>query len=314
MKKVVAIGGGTGLSTLLKGLKKYSIHITAIVAVSDSGGSSGRLRKDYGVLPPGDIRNCIVALAEEELLMTKLVNFRFSGKSDIAGHSLGNLLLLALIKIKGSLPKAIKEISKILKVKGDVLPATLDQVNIVAETEEGKIVEGEVNIDLGTYKGEKKIKRIFLKPSNVKGYHKAIQAIQKADYILVGPGDLFTSILPNLLIKDLLKEIKKSHAFKIYICNVANKFTETHNFKASDYLRKIKEHLGENIFDIILVNNNFKVKLPIKEKHTKVKIDKKEIKNYVKKIYKGNLLETRNPLRHDSKKLAKILMKIINEN
>jgi len=313
MKKIVAIGGGTGLSTLLRGLKKYNFDITAIVTVSDSGGSSGRLRRDYGVLPPGDIRNCILALSTEESLMNKLMNYRFGGKSEIAGHSLGNLLLLALIQIEGNLPRAIKEISKILKVKGRVLPATLEQVNIVAETNEGKIVEGEVNIDLGTYKGKKKIKKIFLKPSRIFGYSQSIQAIKKADYIIVGPGDLFTSVLPNLLIPDLSKAIKKSCALKIYICNVANKFTETHNFKVSDYLKKIKEHLGDNIFDIVLVNNNFKIKLPLKERHTKVEIDKEKIKKYVPKIYTQDLIDNHNPLRHDPQKLANILISIFNK-
>lgn len=313
MKKIVAIGGGTGLSTLLRGLKKYNFDITAIVTVSDSGGSSGRLRRDYGVLPPGDIRNCILALSTEESLMNKLMNYRFSGKSEISGHSLGNLLLLALIQIEGDLPRAIKEISKILKVKGRVLPATLEQVNIVAETNEGKIIEGEVNIDLGTYKGKKKIKRIFLKPSHISGYSQSIQAIKEANYIVIGPGDLFTSVLPNLLIPDLSEAIKKSRALKIYICNVANKFTETHNFKVSDYLKKIKEHLGDNIFDIILVNNNFKIKLPLKERHTKVEIDKEEIKKYVPKIYTQDLIDNHNPLRHDPQKLANILISIFNK-
>jgi len=312
MKKVVAIGGGTGLSVLLSGLKKYPVDLTAIVTVSDSGGSSGRLRKEYGVLPPGDIRNCIVALAEEESLMTKLVNYRFEGNKGLGGHSLGNLLLVALSDIIGDFPKAIKEISRVLKVKGKVLPATTEEVNLLAETNKGLIIEGEINIDLGTYKGKKKIKKVFLKPANVSAYPQALSAIKKAEVIIIGPGDLFTSILPNLLIGDIAQAIIKSKAQKIYVCNVANKFTETHKFKVSDYLKKIKEHLGENVFDYVLINNNFNVEIPKEEKHTKVEIDKKEVQKYLQNVIEENLVDIRNPLRHDPQKLARTLIRIMN--
>jgi uncharacterized cofD-like protein len=310
MKKVVAIGGGTGLSILLMGLKKYSLELTAIVATSDSGGSSGRLRKEYGVLPPGDIRNCIVALSEEEFLMTKLMNYRFGGQKDLGGHSLGNLLLVALSDISGDFPKAIKEISKVLNVEGQVLPSTIKPIDLLAETSDNHIVKGEVNIDLGTYQGKKKIKKVFLKPQDASAYPESLSAINKADYIIIGPGDLFTSILPNLLIPDITKAIKKSKAPKIYICNVANKFTETHGFKVSNYLKKIKEHLGENIFDFVLLNNNFKVCLPTKEKHSKVFIDRQEVVKYAT-LCEYDLVNKKYPLRHDPAKLSKALMKLL---
>jgi uncharacterized cofD-like protein len=223
---IVVIGGGTGLSVLLHGLKDYTSNITAIVTVADSGGSSGRLREQFDVLPPGDIRNCLVALADAEPLMRQLFQFRFGGESDLKGHNFGNLFITAMTQVTGDFDQAIKESSKVLAIRGKVLPATLDNVVLLAEHIDGSLSEGEADIP----KKRVPIKRVFLRPSDASATPEALKAIEEATLIIIGPGSLYTSILPNLLIKDITKALVKTDAKKVYVCNVLTQPGETENF------------------------------------------------------------------------------------
>ena len=251
--KIVAVGGGTGLSTMLKGIKKITNNITAVVTVGDDGGSSGRLRQEMGILPPGDIRNCIAALADDEDLVTKLFQYRFKAGEGLEGHSFGNLFLTALCAITGNMVKAVQESSKVLNIRGRVLPSTLDDMKLSAEMEDGSIVEGESNIP----ETGKKIKRLFTVPANCKPLPEVIQAIKEADLIILGPGSLYTSVIPNLLIKEISEAISKSSAKKIYVCNIMTQPGETTGYTASDHIQAILNHAGyPNIVQAVLVNNS----------------------------------------------------------
>ncbi len=251
--KIVAIGGGTGLSTMLKGIKKITNNITAVVTVGDDGGSSGRLRQEMGILPPGDIRNCIAALADDEDLVTKLFQYRFKTGEGLEGHSFGNLFLTALCAITGDMVRAVKESSKVLSIRGRVLPSTLDDMRLVAELEDGSIVKGESNIP----ETGKKIVRIFTEPKDCHPLPEVIHAIESADLIIMGPGSLFTSVIPNLLIKDISLAISKSKAKKIYVCNIMTQPGETTGFSASDHVKALLDHaVYPNILDAVMVNNS----------------------------------------------------------
>ena len=251
--KIVAVGGGTGLSTMLKGIKKITNNITAVVTVGDDGGSSGRLRQEMGILPPGDIRNCIAALADDEDLVTKLFQYRFKAGEGLEGHSFGNLFLTALCAITGNMVKAVQESSKVLNIRGRVLPSTLDDMKLSSEMEDGSIVEGESNIP----ETGKKIKRLFTVPANCKPLPEVIQAIKEADLIILGPGSLYTSVIPNLLIKEISEAISKSSAKKIYVCNIMTQPGETTGYTASDHIQAILNHAGyPNIVQAVLVNNS----------------------------------------------------------
>ena len=250
--KIVAIGGGTGLSTLLKGIKRITNNITAVVTVGDDGGSSGRLRSELGILPPGDIRNCIAALADDEDLVTKLFQYRFKNGSDLGGHSFGNLFLTAMCAVTGDMYKAVIESSKVLSIRGEVLPSTLDDMKLVAEMEDGSIVKGESVIP----ESGKKIKRLFTDPEHCLPLEEVLEAIKDAELIIMGPGSLYTSVLPNLLIKEIADEIEKSKAKKLYICNVMTQPGETDGFTVSDHVRTILNHVdNKKIIDTVLVNN-----------------------------------------------------------
>jgi uncharacterized cofD-like protein len=250
--KIVAIGGGTGLSTILRGLKRITNNLTAIVTVGDDGGSSGRLREEMGVLPPGDIRNCIAALADEEQLVTELFQYRFKKGEGLEGHSFGNLFLTALCSITGDMVSAVKESSKVLAIRGRVLPSTLEDMRLIAEMEDGRIIKGESNIpDAGG-----KIKKLSTEPENMHALPEVIEAINEAEIIIMGPGSLYTSVIPNLLIKDIAFAISESKAKKIYICNAMTQPGETDNFSASEHLKAIINHAGyNNIVDTIFVND-----------------------------------------------------------
>ncbi|TAM73900.1 YvcK family protein [bacterium] len=249
--KIVAIGGGTGLSTLLRGLKHYTSNITAVVTVSDDGGSSGRLQRELGVLPPGDIRNCLVALADSERLITELFQYRFSEGDGLAGHSFGNLLLAALTAVTGSFDTAIRESSRVLAIRGRVLPSTLSAARLCAELEDGTIVEGETNISQST----KRISRVFLDPRRCEPLHEVVEAIRDADAIILGPGSLYTSIMPNLLVDGIAQEIARSKAARVYVCNVMTQPGETHGYSASDHVQAINAMVGERLFDYVIVND-----------------------------------------------------------
>ncbi len=249
--KIVAIGGGTGLSTMLRGLKRRTSNLTAVVTVSDDGGSSGRLQKELGVLPPGDIRNCLVALADDEALVTDLFRFRFKEGEGLSGHSFGNLFLAAMSGVTGNFDRAIKESSRVLNIVGRVLPATLGVAKLCAELNDGTIVEGESSIS----RTSRPIRRVFLDPPAVDPLDEVIAAIREADAIVLGPGSLFTSILPNLLVRRVASEIAQSHAVKLYVCNVMTQPGETDGMTAADHVRVLLDNSGEQVCDFVVVNN-----------------------------------------------------------
>ena len=251
--KVVAIGGGTGLSMLLRGIKNYTNNITAVVTVGDDGGSSGRLREDMGVLPPGDIRNCIAALADDDDLITELFQYRFKKGEGLEGHSFGNLFLTALCAITGNMVKAVKESSKVLNIRGEVLPATLDDMKLAAEYIDGTIVKGESNIP----EEHKQIKKLFTEPAHCRALPEVIEAILHADLIILGPGSLYTSVIPNLLVDGIVDAIMQSSAKKIYVCNIMTQPGETDNYSVASHVNALLSHAnGNKIIDAVLINNS----------------------------------------------------------
>lgn len=249
--RIVVVGGGTGLSVLLRGLKEFDIDITAIVTVADDGGSSGRLRSDFDMPPPGDIRSCLVALSDTEPLLEKLWSHRFKSGEGLAGHSFGNLLIAALTDVTGDFETAIKEASRVLAVGGRVLPAVREAVILRAYMEDGSYVEGESQIPLSG----KKIERVEVEPNDLEPLPEALEAIEQADVIVIGPGSLYTSILPNLLVTKLTQAIASAEGKKVYICNVMTQSGETDHYTASDHVKAIYDHIGRSLFDYILVNS-----------------------------------------------------------
>ena len=310
--KVVAIGGGHGLSTLLQGLKRYTNNITAIVTVADDGGSSGRLREEFDVLPPGDIRNCLVALANETALLGDLFQFRFKeGGQALKGHNFGNLFITAMTRVTGDFEKAIKESSKVLAIRGKVVPSTTAKVILSAKFKDGSIIQGESKIP----EKQSPIQNMFIEPVDCIPTDDAITAIREADVIVMGPGSLYTSILPNLLIKGLAQEIQKSKVKKIYICNVMTQPGETDHYKLSDHLKAIIKHTGRGIVDYVVVNNQ-KVPTNLLAKYEKegaypVSNDKAEMKRLGVKIVKANIINSQDYIRHNPKRLAKIILDIV---
>ncbi len=310
--KIVAIGGGTGLSTMLKGIKKLTNNITAVVTVGDDGGSSGKLREELGVLPPGDIRSCIAALADDEDLVAKLFQFRFKDCAGLSGHSFGNLFLTAMCAITGDMVRAVKESSKVLSIRGRVLPSTLDDMRLAAEMEDGSIIKGESNIP----ESGKKIKRLFTEPANCKPLEDAIWAIHDADLIILGPGSLYTSVIPNLLIKDIAKAVHESKAKKIYVCNIMTQPGETDGFTVSDHIKTLISHAQyDNIIDAVLVNTDLPENLtaPYKDAGSvQVVVDTKEINKMGIQIVQKNLIEDKrfedghsSFIRHSPQRLAR---------
>lgn len=309
--RIVAIGGGHGLSTLLRGLKNYTNNLTAVVSVADDGGSSGRLRRTLGIPPPGDIRNCLAALSKDEALLTQLFQYRFATDDDgLRGHSFGNLFISAMADITGGFEDAVAESGRVLAVQGQVLPATLHDVHLVADVSmqfspSEVRVEGESTIT----KFPGSVKRVWLEPNNPPAYPQVIQAILAADMIVVGPGSLYTSILPNLLVPDLAAAIRASRALKIYVSNVASETGETEGFTCGDYIRVIEEHITGSLFDIIVHNNNHAGTLP--EGVQWVKVDPEQDADYA--LYLANLVDNGTPWRHDSAKLAQVLIDLYQE-
>ncbi len=248
--KIVVIGGGTGLSMLLRGLKFYTSNITAIVTVADDGGSSGQLRGELGILPPGDIRNCLVALADTESLMEELFQHRFRNCNGLSGHSVGNLFIAAMTQIAGDFETAIKEMGKVLAIRGQVLPVTLRHVTLCAELADGTVIEGESNIPRTPHK----IKRVFLRPGDCEPVPEALKAIADADIIILGPGSLYTSVIPNLLVRGVADAIARSPAATIYTCNIMTQPGETDGYTAADHIRAIHQHAGSGLIDYAVVN------------------------------------------------------------
>ncbi len=307
--KIVAIGGGTGLSMLLKGIKHITNNITAVVTVGDDGGSSGRLREDLGVLPPGDIRNCIAALADDEDLITKLFQYRFKSGEGLEGHSFGNLFLTALCAITGDMVRAVKESSNVLSIRGRVLPSTLDDMKLVAEMEDGRIIHGESNIP----EAHGKIKRLFTDPAHCKPLEDVITAIKEADIIILGPGSLYTSVIPNLLVEEVAKEVASSNARKIYVCNIMTQPGETDNYSVSDHLNALMQHANStDIIDTVLVNDCIPGNLANKYEMAgsyPVIIDYENIKKSGIKIFSRKLIEDSKEglVRHSSNRVARAI-------
>lgn len=310
--KIVAVGGGHGLSMLLHGIKEYTNNITAIVTVADSGGSSGRLREQFDVLPPGDIRNCLVALADSEPLMQNLFQFRFEDGGDLKGHNFGNLFITALTKVTGDFEAAIKASSKVLAIRGEVIPSTLANVSLVAEYKDGSIIQGEHRIP------EKMvpITRVSLTPQDAAATQEAVRAINEAEVILLGPGSLYTSVIPNLLIKGITDAISKANVLKIYVCNVMTQSGETDGYKASDHIEALIRHSSKNILNHCVVNINTEAPQELLERYKKeqsfpVDADSQKIKQMGYSVVEGELISATDFLRHDSGKLAKIIINLI---
>ncbi|MBD3108554.1 YvcK family protein [Bacillus sp. AGMB 02131] len=309
--KIVIIGGGTGLPVLLRGLKQYPVDITAIVTVADDGGSSGRLRDDFHIPPPGDVRNVLAALSDVEPLVEKMFQHRFV-QSELSGHSLGNLILAAMTSITGDFVHAIQEMSKVLNVRGKVLPAANQSVVLHAELEDGSYISGESKIP---YSG-KKIKRVFLTPSEVKPLSETITAIRQADLIVVGPGSLYTSILPNLLVPRIGYEVCNAKARKVYVCNLMTQAGETLNYSASDHVKTIYDHIGCACIDTILVNNEEvppQIQLRYKEELAQpVHFDVAKLLELGMEVVQEQILTYEQEyIRHDTKKVANILYKML---
>ncbi len=309
MQRIVVIGGGTGSFTILQGLKKYDIKLSCVVSTADDGGSTGILRSEFGVLPVGDVRRCLLALSDNTGTLNKLFTYRFG--EQLSGHSFGNLLLTALQEITGSMESAIREAEKILKTRGKVLPVTFDDVKLFAELETGAIVKGETNIDVPKHNGDIPIKRVFLE-KKAYAYHKAIEAIHNADVIVIGPGDLYTSIIPNLLVEGISEAIINSSAKKVFICNLMTKYGETNDYAVQDFYNKITEYLGKPCVDHVLYNtNSIPKELLLKyaeKKQFPVKFDKtKKITGTVEFIG-DDFVNVTDIARHHSEKLARKIM------
>jgi uncharacterized cofD-like protein len=309
--KVVVLGGGTGLSVLLRGLKHYPVDITAIVTVADDGGSSGRLRRDYDMPPPGDVRNVIAALSEVEPLVEKMFQHRFKVGDGIVGHSLGNLLLAAMHDITGDFLTGIRELSRVLNVRGQVLPAAKNSIILSAELEDGTIVQGESKIPLSN----KKIRRVFLSDEEIEPLRESVKAIQEADLIVIGPGSLYTSILPNLLVNGISTAIREATAPRVYVCNVMTQPGETTDYTAGDHVQALIDHVGHNFIDVVIVNNETIpsefLDLYLEEGASQVKFDEERLKSFGIGLVCDNIIQYGTLVRHDAKRVSDLLLGLI---
>jgi len=310
--KIVIIGGGTGLPVLLRGLKQYPVDITAIVTVADDGGSSGRLRDELDIPPPGDIRNVLAALSDVEPLIEELFQHRFQNGNGLSGHSLGNLILAAMTSITGDFVKAIREMSKVLNVRGKVLPAANRSVVLHAEMEDGTTVSGESKIP---YSG-KKIKRVFLTPEHVEPLSETIREIRAADLIVIGPGSLYTSILPNLLVPKIGGEVCKAKAKKVYICNIMTQAGETLNYRASDHVKALYDHMGCAFLDTVLINDDpipYEIQKRYAEEFAEpVHYDIENLQKLGLSVIRENIICYKdNVIRHDTNKVAALLVSLL---
>jgi len=309
--KIVAIGGGHGLATLLRGLKTVSHNIYAVVTVADDGGSSGRLRESLGILPPGDVRNCLAALSDDEDLLAQLFQYRFANDDkSLKGHSFGNLFISSMAEVTGSFEQAIAESGRVLAVSGRVLPATLENVQLIADIQ--KPASKEIIRVVGESKVTETagiIQRVMLEPNNPAAYPEVIQSLLSADLIVIGPGSLYTSILPNLLVRDITSAIRASQALKIFVCNVATQVGETEGFSCGDHLRVIEDHVGSNIFDIIVANN-----IKPGEFHQNVEgVETEDELSMKYNVYTSDLIDIEHPWRHDPDKITQVLIDLLRE-
>lgn len=308
---ITVIGGGTGLSVLLRGIKNATSNVTAVVTVADDGGSSGRLREDLGMIPPGDLRNCLVALADTEPLMEKLFQHRFGGSGNLTGHSFGNLFIAAMTEVLGDVEQALKESSKVLKVRGQVLPASTETLRLSAEMTDGSVVEGESQIPLAG----KPIKRLFIRPEQAAPVQAALEAIQDADACILGPGSLYTSVLPNLLVNGVAEALRQTHAVKIYICNVMTQPGETEHYTASQHVQAIFDHVGPGVIDYVVVNVQG-VAPSLQQAYAQqgaipVEADVEHLQAMGLKVVEANLISETNLVRHDPVKLSRTIMTMV---
>ncbi|BFH10556.1 gluconeogenesis factor [Paenibacillus dendritiformis] len=311
LPRIVVMGGGTGLSVMLRGLKEKPLDITAIVTVADDGGSSGILRQELQMPPPGDIRNVLTALADVEPSLSEMLKYRFPNGTGLAGHSLGNLILAAMTDITGDFVAGIRELSRVLAVRGRVLPAANQAIALNAEMTDGTIVEGESAIP----QAGQRIKRVFLEPEQVEALPEAVQALQEADAILVGPGSLYTSIIPTLLVPKLAQAVKESDAVKIFVCNVMTQPGETDNYKVSDHLEAIQQHVGEHLFDYVIVNDG-EIPPQVQDRYAEqgaraVHLDLDEVTKRGYKVIADSLVLFRTYLRHDAEKLSHHIYQLV---
>lgn len=315
-KHIVVLGGGTGTYTVLTALKEHPVYLSAIVSMADDGGSTGVLREEFGILPAGDVRRALIALSRHpDDRLAKLFTYRFH-EGSVSGHTMGNLIITALERIYGNFEKALKEASRILAVSGgEVIPVTFSNVRLFAELENDLVIKGESNIDIPRHDGELAIKNMWLQP-HAKANPRAIKAIHDSHSIVIGPGDLYTSIIPNLLVKGIPEAIRQSRAKKIYICNLMTKFGETHGFVAKDFVSSLEHYLGEGVLDVILLNNQRPPESLLKRyrKEKAFFVDPffvKKIDAKKPKITKAHFVRKGNLIRHDQKKLADTILKFI---
>ena len=308
--RIVAIGGGTGLSTLLRGLKGYSANITAVVAVADDGGSSGRLRQQLGIVPPGDIRNCIAALADAEPLMTQLMQYRFPSGSGLDDHAFGNLFIAAMTAVTGDFEEAVRESNRVLAVRGQVLPATSVPLNLSARLASGKTLYGQVGIATA----DEPIEQVFIEPADVRATGEALERILEAEMIVLGPGSLFSSVLPNLLISDVRDALAASAGLKAYVCNVATQPGETQSMTASAHLEALFNHVGEDLIDYVILNRNTDARRPEGWRAEPVEVDVRRLEELPVVIIEEDVIDPANAHRHDPAKLAAALMRLLQED
>jgi uncharacterized cofD-like protein len=308
--RIVAIGGGTGLSTLLRGLKGYSANITAVVAVADDGGSSGKLRQQLGIVPPGDIRNCIAALADAEPLMTQLMQYRFPAGSGLDNHAFGNLFIAAMTAVTGDFEEAVRESNRVLAVRGQVLPATSVPLNLSAQLASGRHLYGQVEIA----KAEEPIERVFIEPTDVRATGEALERILEAEIIVLGPGSLFSSVLPNLLIPDVRDALAAASGMKVYVCNVATQPGETEAMTASQHLKALFAHIGDDLVDYVIINRNTDARRPAGWLAQPVEVDVRRLEELPVVIVEEDVIDPANAHRHDPAKLAAAIMRLQQED
>ena len=312
-KNIVVIGGGTGTYTALLGLKKYPVNLTAVVSMADDGGSTKILRDEFGVLPPGSVRPALVALSHAPQAISNLFQFRFAEGQGLNGHNFGNLFLTALAKQLGSFERAIEEAGRILHIKGRVLPSTFDNCKLLAQLESGEVIRGETNIDIPKHDGALKIQKVWLDPV-CHANPKAIQAVQEADVIVIGPGDLYTSLVPNFLVQGIAEAVRQAKGKKVFVCNLMTKFGETSGFVARDFVATLEKYIGERTLTHIIVNTKRPEPERIKkyeEAHAHfVEYDKKELKEKKLKVIEEDVLRPVGLIRHNSDALARIICKL----
>ena len=308
--RIVAIGGGTGLSMLLRGLKGYSANITAIVAVADDGGSSGRLRQQLGIVPPGDIRNCIAALADAEPLMTQLMQYRFPPGSGLDDHAFGNLFIAAMTAVTGDFEEAVRESNRVLAVRGQVLPATAVPLNLTATLASGRRLQGQVAIS----NAEEPIEHVAIEPDDVRASPEALERILEADLVVIGPGSLYSSVLPNLLISDIRDALRAAGGVRAYVCNVATQPGETDAYSAAQHLQALMVHLGDDLFDYVLINGNMSARRPTGWLGQPVQVDERRLEELPITVIEQDLVDVANAHRHDPAKLAAALIRLQHED